>query len=155
MADLTSKTILSVCATISSKVKNLVIKDGQLIFIHDTNKIALDYNGKRTFYNQITEIESEAERQSLLAPISGNYYFVVDTAVLWTFNGGWKQLTTPPEEIVFIGTDELPELGQKKTLYVSKSQKNISVWDEETKSYVAVADYTNEATADDIKNLFM
>lgn len=153
MADLTNKTILSVCATTSSKVKDLVIKDGQLIFVHDNNRIALDFGGKRTFYNQITELSSEAERQSLLAPITGQYYFVIETAVLWTFNGGWIQLTTPPEEIVFIGT-ELPELGVSKTLYVNKSDKYISVWDEDTNKYITVADYKEEATNQEILSLF-
>lgn len=153
MADSTTKTILSVCATTSSNVKNLVIKDGQLIFVHDNNKIALDFGGKRIFYNQITELESEAERQSLLAPITGQYYFIIETAVLWTFNEKWIQLTTPPEEIVFIGT-ELPELGISKTLYVNKMEKCISVWDEETNEYITIADYTKEATNEDIENLF-
>ena len=37
MADATSvKPILSVCATTASKVKDLSIKEGQLIFVHDT-----------------------------------------------------------------------------------------------------------------------
>ena len=54
MAGTTStKPVLSVCATTASKVKDLTIKDGQLVFVHDTGKIALDFNGKRVFYNQI------------------------------------------------------------------------------------------------------
>lgn len=156
MADSITKPILSVCATTSSKVKDLVIKDGQLIFVHDNNKIALDFGGKRTFYNQITELESEQARTSLLAPITGHYYFVIETAVLWTFQGGWKQLTTPPEEIVFIGT-ELPELGVTKTLYISKEINNehISVWDDTTSSYVIVADKTQVISEEEISSLFL
>lgn len=153
MADSTNETILSVIATVSSKVKDLVIKDGQLIFCHDNHRIALDFNGKRSFYNQITELASEAERQSLLAPITGQYYFIIETAVLWTYNGGWIQLTTPPHDIVFIGV-EFPELGQEKTLYVNKTEKYISIWDEETNKYVTVADSNDEATNEDILSMF-
>ena len=76
--------ILSVCATVRSKLSDLVIKNGQMIFVQDKHKIALDYNGKRVFYNQIEELATEQERTSLLAPVSGFYYFVIDTAVLWT-----------------------------------------------------------------------
>lgn len=153
MADSSTKTILSVCATTSSKIKDLVIKDGQLIFVHDSKKIALDLGGKRVFYNQIIELASDEARTSLLAPITGQYYFVIDTAVLWTYNNGWVSITTPPNEIVFIGT-EFPELGSKKTLYINKTEKCISIWDENENKYVVVADQSDEATDEDIYALF-
>lgn len=154
MADNNVYPILSVCATIASKVKDLPFKDGQLIFVHDAHRIALDYKGKRDFYNQIIELDAEAERLQLLAPISGAYYFVIETAVLWTYqNGTWIQVTTRPEDIVFIGT-ELPELGQEKMLYVDKTSREISVWDDSSGEYLTVSDYTFEATDDDIFALF-
>ena len=49
------KQMMSIIATTSERISDLVIKNGQLIFIHDMGRIALDYNGKRTFYNQIVE----------------------------------------------------------------------------------------------------
>jgi len=154
MADsINTQAILSVCATTGGRVKELPIKNGQLVFVQDKHRIALDFNDKRTFYNQITELETEQERISILAPISGMYYFVIETAVLWTYQGKWIQITSRPEEIVFIGT-EMPELGQSKTLYVDKSNKEISVWDEGTNSYIVVSDYTNEITESDIEALF-
>ena len=154
MADNT-KTILSFCATVSDKVKDLVIKDGQLIFIHDQGRIALDYKGKRTFYNQIIELEAEIERENLSEPINGKYYFVIETAVFWRYYNGWQQLTTAPDEIIFIGT-EMPELGQPKTLYVNKAEnnENISIWDEDTDSYKVVADKTQAMTGEDVIALF-
>ena len=98
MADATSvKPILSVCATTASKVKDLSIKEGQLIFVHDTGKIALDFGSKRVFYNQIIELSTEQERATMLAPVSGKYYFVVETAVLWTYQSNWVQITTPTD----------------------------------------------------------
>lgn len=153
MADTNNKTVLSVCATVASRLSDLVIKDGQLIFVKDKHRIALDFGGKRTFYNQIEEIATEDARKSLLAPLNGCYYFVIDTAVFWTYRDGWVQITTPPKEVVFIGA-ELPELGSSKTLYADTDRKEISVWDEASASYIVVADKTMEITLEDINVLF-
>lgn len=148
-----AENILSAIATVGSKVKDLTIKDGQLIFVQDRHKIALDFGGKRVFYNEIHELETDASRTALLAPVTGAYYFVIDTAVLWTYRNGWVRITTPPEEIVFIGT-EMPELGSAKTLYVDKANNTISIWDETTGAYVVVADKTAELSAAEVKALF-
>lgn len=153
MAEATFKIV----ATTSDKVKNLVIKNGQLIFVQDKGRVAFDFKDKRVFYNQITELDKEQERTSLSSPVNG-YYFVIETAVLWLYNGEWVQITTPPRDVVFIGV-ELPELGQAKTgtLYVNKAEKEISVWDENTNSYIVVADKTEDVdtiTNDDINSLF-
>ena len=145
----------TVIATSSSRVKDLVIKNGQLIFIQDKGRIAFDFNDKRVFYNQIIELETEYERASLSTPVCG-YYFVIDSAVLWRYDDGWTQITNAPEEVVFIGV-ELPELGQARTgvLYVNKSEKEISIYDEAANSYVVVSDYTNEVSDEDIESLFL
>ena len=145
----------TVIATSSSRVKDLVIKNGQLIFIQDKGRIAFDFNDKRVFYNQIIDLETECERASLSTPVCG-YYFVIDSAVLWRYDDGWTQITNAPEEVVFIGV-ELPELGQARTgvLYVNKSEKEISIYDEAANSYVVVSDYTNEVSDEDIESLFL
>lgn len=153
MADVATYPILSVCATVGSKLSDLAITNGQLIFVQDKHKIALDYNGKRVFYNQIQELATDSDRTAILAPVSGLYYFVISTAVLWTYQNGWVQITTPPEEIVFIGVT-LPELGSSMTLYVDTTKKEISIWDASTSTYVVVANETNEMTAEDIDALF-
>lgn len=148
-------TILSLCATTANKVKDISIKNGQLLFIHDAGRIAMDLHGKRTFYNQVVEIDSEQERIDLVDAINGKYYFVIETGVFWRYFNGWTQLTTKPEDIVFIGT-ELPELGQAKTLYVNKTvgNENISVWNEESNEYQVVADKTYSISADEISAMF-
>ena len=153
MADSVMKTVLSVCATTSERVKELPIKNGQLIFVQNKHKIAMDFGGKRRFYNQIEILDSEDERLALESPETEQYYFVIKTAVLWQYTTEWVQLTTTPEEILFIGT-ELPELGSAKTLYVDKTNKSISVWDTETNQYVVVADKTEEVSVEFIDSLF-
>ena len=153
MADSTTKTILSLCATTSEKVKDLIIKDGQLIFVHDVGRLAFDYQGKRTFYNQIIELDTEQERIDMSDPVNGRYYFIIETAVLWRYFNGWTQLTSSPNEILFIGT-EMPELGQSNKLYVNKSKKEISVWDDDTNAYSAVSNYTDSIDNDEILSLF-
>lgn len=153
MADLTTRTALSVCATTSSRLPDLVIKNGQLIFVQDKHRIAFDFGGKRNFYNQIEELETDYERVTLEEPVSGSYYFVIETAMLWAYQEEWIQLTTSPEEIVFIGT-EIPTLGSNRTLYVSKTKKEISVWNEETNSYIVVADKTEVIGESEIDLLF-
>lgn len=145
----------TVIATTSDRVKDLVIKNGQLVFIQDKGRIAFDFKDKRTFYNQIIELNTEHERSSLESPSSG-YYFIIESATLWSYENEWIQITTPPEDIVFIGT-ELPSLGKGQTLYVDKDDKQISVWDEATNEYIVVADKSEEidtVTENDINALF-
>lgn len=153
MANNTIKTMPSFIATVSDRIKDLVIKDGQMIFIHDEGRIALDYKGKRTFYNQINELESERERLDLFEPINGKYYFVIETAVFWRYYNGWQQITTAPDDIVFIGT-EMPELGKAKTLYVDKENREISVWDDAEDVYIKVSNYTDSISVEKISALF-
>lgn len=74
MTDVKQSTVLSVIGTVKSKLSDLAIKNGQLIFVQDSQRIALDLNGKRTFYTQITVLKTEQERQELLAPIEGAFY---------------------------------------------------------------------------------
>lgn len=154
MADTTTKSVMSLVATSSSRIRDLIIKDGQLIFIQDLGRIAFDFKGKRVFYNQIVEIESEADRLALEQPLDG-YYFVIDSACLYYYKSGWIQITEKPKEIVFVGI-ELPQLGQANKIYANTTEgaENISVWSEELQSYVVVADKTQEISEDDILSLF-
>ena len=152
IADSSKSGGLKVIATSSSRIRDLIIRDNQLIFLRDVGRIAFDSKGKRVFYNQIVELETEADRLALVNPIGG-YYFVIGSACLWFYKNGWTQITERPDEIVFIGV-ELPELGQEGKLYVDKDDKEISVWDDETDSYIKVANYTDEASNQDIIDLF-
>lgn len=153
MADLTTRTILSVCATTSNRLSDLSIKNGQLIFVQDKRRIAFDFGDSRKFYNQIEEFATDTERVAYENPIVGSFYFVIETAVLWTYRDKWIQLTTTPEEVIFIGT-EMPELGSANKLYVDKYDKEISVWDSETEKYITVANATGEISESDIDSLF-
>ena len=145
--------IISVVGTVASRLPDLPIKDAQLIFVKDNQKIALDLGGKRTFYNQINVLETEQERVDLLAPISGCFYFVVGTAVLWFYDRNWKAVTTPPENFLFIGV-ELPELGSENKLYVNTKERNISVWDDNKKAFIPVGNATDSISNEDIDKLF-
>ena len=154
MADTTIRTALSVCATTSSRLPDLAIKNGQLIFIQDKCRIAFDFGDSRKFYNQIIELATDSERIAIEEPVAGSYYFVIETAVLWTYQDRWVQLTTTPEEIVFIGT-EIPTLGSANKLYVDKLNKEISIWDEEANGYIMISNYCDVIGIEEIDSLFM
>ena len=147
-----TETVMSLIATKSSRIRELPIKDGQLVFIQDLGRIAFDFNGKRVFYNQIVQLDTDAERLALEAPLNG-YYFIIDEGRLWFYQDEWIPSTGAPQEVLFIGV-ELPQLGQKNTLYVDKDDKEISVWDEESQAYITVANYTAEVSSEDIESLF-
>lgn len=143
---------LSICATTGSKLSDLVIKDGQMIFVQDKRKIAFDFGGKRVFYNQITELSTDEERLALSSPDNG-YYFVVNTAILWAYQGEWIPLNSTPSSILCIAT-ELPELGSANKLYVDKTG-GISIWDDNTSNYIHVADKSGSISTSDIESLFI
>ena len=154
MAETVTKKVPQLIATTSSKIRSLIIQDGQLIFLQDVGRIAFDFNGKRVFYNQIVELDTEADRLTLENPLSG-YYFVIDSGVLWHYRDEWIQITEKPEQVVFIGV-ELPELGTANKIYANTTEgaENISIWDENLGAYVVVADKTQEVSDNDILGLF-
>ena len=155
MADTTStKSVLKLVATTSDRIQNLSVNNGQLIFLQDVGRIAFDFNGVRVYYNQIVELETDAERLSLESPLNG-YYFVISTGTLWYYRYSWVQVTSKPQEVVFVGV-ELPLLGQANTIYAdfTKGSENVSVWDEDLGAYVIVADKTQPMTSDEIIALF-
>lgn len=155
MAD-TTKQILSVIATTSERIKDLTIKNGQLIFCQDTGRVAFDFKGKRKFYNQVEELDTDLARKELESPVNGVYYFVLDTMVLWTYrNNKWVQITGSPEQKVYIGT-EFPELGTEQTIYVNTVDGNehIAIWDENLNDYKVVANKTQSITSEDVIAMF-
>lgn len=136
MADeLNAAPVLSVHATVNSKLDDFAQKDGQLIFVKDIQAIALDLDGKRKVYNQIEELATEAARTSLLAPVSGRYYFVMDPPVLWRYQeDGWIQITTPPEN--------LEAVLQESKEYTDTVSKRVTGTIDEDGNYIIMFDET-------------
>lgn len=145
---------LKVIATSSSRIRDLVIRDNQLIFIRDLGRIAFDSKGKRVFYNQIVELETEADRLALVNPIDG-YYFIISSGIFYHYKNGWTPITEKPESFLCIDV-ELPQLGQENKIYANTTSgnENISVWDEKLGCYVVVADKTQSVTSEEVIAMF-
>lgn len=148
-----SENPVKVVATDREHVGSIVPTDGQIVLVQDAAMVCFDYDGKRTFYHDIITLDTEAERVALENPIDGKVYFIIDTAILWSYNNEWKQLTNKPEDIVCIGVD-LPELGKGGTLYVDTTERGISVWDEDAHSYKCVANWCDVAPDGELDDLF-
>lgn len=138
MADSTAKTVLSAVATSNSKLSELSVKDGQLIFVQDKNTIAFDFGGRRRLYKQIEEISTDAARLSILAPVTGCYYFVVETSVLWTYRDGWVQITTTPSSVKDQSDSALEdakayadEIGKRATGSIDEDGNVVILFDEQ------------------------
>lgn len=118
--------IVKFVTTVDSKLSQLTIENGQLIFASDTRRIYLDFNNIRTEYSQIILLAKESDRTNYLSPITA-FYFVKETKVFWRYeNGEWIQLTSPPKEtVVFINYSDLPETGEEKVLYITETQSYI------------------------------
>lgn len=118
--------IVKFVSTVDSKLSQLTIENGQLIFASDTRRIYLDFNNIRTEYSQFIILGKESDRVNYLTPITA-FYFVKETKVFWRYeNGEWIQLTSPPKEtVVFINYSDLPETGEEKVLYITETQSYI------------------------------
>ena len=85
----TTNTFMSIVTTVNSNLPNLSVTNGQIIFVRDSRKLYFDYDDKRVAYGPIIDLATEAERSSILAPITGSFYYVVETNALWTYRGSW------------------------------------------------------------------
>lgn len=143
--------VVSIIATNSDRLSDLSISNGQLIFIQDKHRIALDFKDERKFYNDIEIFDNDQIRKEIV-PENGRFYFVIETAVLWFYQDKWVQLTSTSESVLHIGTI-LPETGSDSKLYVNKSNRNISVWD--NGSYMTVGEITSSVSKEKIDELFI
>lgn len=126
MADLTKAPVLSAIATVNSKLPDLSVKDGQMIFVQDKNTIALDFGGERRLYKQIDELATESVRTSMLAPVTGRYYFVIETSSLWTYRDGWVQITSTPEDIKGYATSKANTALEDAKAYADEIGKRVT-----------------------------
>ena len=126
--------------TVNSKLAELPIVDGQVIFVSDTKKFYLDMNGLRLGYSDIQVLATESDRTSILAPTEG-FYFVDDTNVMWRYKGSWKQITPSELSPLYFGDyDSFPPIGKENTLYITNDATYR--WDSITSSYVCIANKT-------------
>lgn len=122
---------LSFLATTASKIDELPIVNGQFILIKDINTIAVDMNDKRTKYEQIITLASDSDRSSILAPVNGIFYFVVETNSLWKYDQGWKMICSAQSAI--------PTGGSNGQILKKKSDSDYDVeWQDDTGGSVSV-----------------
>ena len=146
--------IISVIVANASRLSDIPIVDGQLIFVQDVHTVAFDFLGKRVFYNQIHELSTDEDRKNLENPCPYGFYFVIDHATLWRYTDRWIKITTEPEDVVYIG-ENLPIVGNARSLYVNKRELNIAVWDESRQNYLVVSDTTEAIPDDTIDSFFI
>ena len=129
--------------TTETKLQDLAIRNGQIIFTSDTKTIYLDMKNRRHSYSTIQSFASDEERISMTAPAEG-YYFVESTNVLWRYKKTWLQITPSNlNPVLFFGNrTELPLAGVENTLYCTDSA--IYTWKQS--SYQMVADKTEWET---------
>lgn len=122
---------LSFLATTASKIDELPIVNGQFILIKDINTIAVDMNDKRTKYEQIITLASDSDRSSILAPVNGLFYFVVETNSLWKYDQGWRMICSAQSAI--------PTGGSNGQILKKKSNRDYDVeWQDDTGGSVGV-----------------
>lgn len=104
------------------KLKDLPVRDGNIIYVTDRPNIFLDFKGVRIPYS-VQTYETEAERISVSSPVENTYAFCTSDNIFWGyFSGSWKQLTPSNlEPIVFVDDEsQFPSIGKDHTLYSTK-----------------------------------
>lgn len=126
--------------TTQSKLAQLPVSDGNLIFVTDTKKMYLDINGNRLGYQDIQILPTETDRTSILAPIEG-FYYVEETNILWRYKEGWKKVTPDNLSPLFFGAyEDFPPTGNSNVLYISDDATY--KWDSLTSTYICVSNKT-------------
>lgn len=83
---------ISFVTTTTARLNNVPIKNGQLIFVHDSGEIYLDLHDKRKPYSDFETIATNEAREALAEPNSTAFYYVEEDSSLWRFDeeSGWK-----------------------------------------------------------------
>lgn len=92
--------------TIESRLSEITIKQGQLIFCTDTNNIYLDNcDNCRVHMADILKLKSESDRKIMIAPLIGKIYLVEETNKFYKYNGSdWETISVD----ISINADKVP-----------------------------------------------
>lgn len=134
---------LNLYVTKSKYEKQLPVKDGNLVFVDDSNTICLDFNGARYRYNAIQIFDTDEQRAAHTSVLDG-FYYVKETNIVWSFsNGSWKQISPDnlKPNIFAHSIDDFPKKGKADILYIADDA--IYRWDNLTDSYLMVSNLTN------------
>lgn len=116
------ETIVKFISTIESRLSQLEVINGQLIFVEDSKKLYLDFENTRTQYGNFIFLATEIQRQGLKYPLS-SFYFVYETNIIWRYDSGlgtWIQITSEPKEkVIFLDSGDFPAIGDPSRLYIS------------------------------------
>lgn len=87
--------LLKTIEVIYSRLSEVPIKHGQVIFCTDTNDIYLDSSdGSRIHMTDVIKLKTEAERESLFVPLIGKIYLVEESNKLYKHNGtDWETIS--------------------------------------------------------------
>lgn len=123
--------------TSASKVSEIEISKGNLIFVEDERTIYLDNDNERVAYQQIMYLQNDEQRVSRTSSLVTGFYFVLSTNILWRLDRdkNWIQITEKASQQIVYGTLEtFPRPGSELTLY--RTSTNLYHWDPDTESYV-------------------
>lgn len=125
--------------TTSTKLNQIAITDGQIIFLSDENQICLDMKGKRLIYKAIKTFDTDVQRLNS-TPIEKTFYFVFETNVMWQYiNSQWHQITASDlTPILFYPKEEnFPAIGKENRLYYTN--EGIYNWKNSDQEYNLIA----------------
>ena len=155
----TNKTFLSLCTTTSDRINNLDIKNGQIIFIRDSERIAFDYKDERLYYSQFINKHGEITAPVMLSDLDNGIYLISGQ---YQIGGDLETIYDSSQKVMFlIESDEnnkyITKLGANGIdTYVINLISNEAKFDKyATQSWVLSQRYTSEDyVTKAIKNLY-
>nr|DAE28816.1 MAG TPA: hypothetical protein [virus sp. ctmTa7]DAU18416.1 MAG TPA: hypothetical protein [Bacteriophage sp.] len=155
----TNKTFLSLCTTTSDRINNLDIKNGQIIFIRDSERIAFDYKDERLYYSQFINKHGEITAPVMLSDLDNGIYLISGQ---YQIGGDLETIFDSSQKVMFlIESDEnnkyITKLGANgiDTYVINLISNEVKFDKYATQSWVLSQRYTSEDyVTKAIKNLY-
>lgn len=155
----TNKTFLSLCTTTSDRINNLDIKNGQIIFIRDSERIAFDYKDERLYYSQFINKHGEITAPIMLSDLDNGIYLISGQ---YQIGGDLETIFDSSQKVMFlIESDEnnkyITKLGANgiDTYVINLISNEVKFDKYATQSWVLSQRYTSEDyVTKAIKNLY-
>lgn len=131
-------TYLSLTEASQSKLKDIPITDGQLIFCRDTGNFYKDDSASRQQMSSEFIVCSELP----LAPLSNKLYLLMPNTLCY-FNGEWIELNESP--VITRDTHlSFPNIGDERHIYIASKENKTYRWDNtQLKYYCIGSDYND------------